>query len=194
MTTQIFEAHPTINANETSTITFAAREKPMDVYDFDFKSFGNQFFDLDIENNRETKNDLLEDKISTKDEDEDLQMLVSMMRTPVKTRKRNSSSLYQKSPFEFEFLNLKRNQIEFYSNKGDNSSCDDHNVDFYSVRKSNVESRQLLEDSIDEAIELKNTSVLSFDADFDRLAMKFRKTAVKGKANLFKKLKSKLLC
>ena len=63
----MFEAYPTISANETITIIFAVRETPINVYDFGLKSFDNQFFNLVIENNGKDKNDCLKDKISTKD-------------------------------------------------------------------------------------------------------------------------------
>ena len=165
MLTQILDSCPLIENKEDSIITFADKNNNMKVYDFDFKSFADQNPNIEHEKCLKTKTEIFDDKMSTNDEDEDLQMLVSLLRVPAKTQRRNSWSLSEQSPFEFEFLNLKRDYDEFQSVVHKRSFSDISEAKLRHSDRNENRKQQMLEDSIDEAIMANNVSIISFDAD-----------------------------
>lgn len=165
MIIQTFDTRPLIENNENSVITFAARKRSINVYDFDFKSFGDLNAGLEIESPEKNKFEPLEDKLSTYDEDEELHVLISLMRKPARAQRRKSCSFALNSPFEFEFLNSKRDLDDFHSLTDYEFSGEQKCPINCASEGQKTKRQQLLDDSIDEAIIAKNGSMISFDDD-----------------------------
>lgn len=164
MIIKAFEKQPVIDADQISNVTFANRASAQKIYEFEFKSFADENFVCELGKLEKINNDVLDDKISTYDEEDDINVLISLIRAPTKGQRRNSSAQSQKCELEFEYLNRKRNCSDFHS-QADNSELESlgHNVHF-SERLSH-RNINLLDDSIDEAIMNNNLSAVSFDAD-----------------------------
>lgn len=194
MLMKAFSKRPLIENDESSVITFANHNKVVNVYDFEFTSFADPNFICEAETPFKNLDDVFEDKMSTNDEDEDLQMLVSLIKVPAKTQRRNSCSLSQKSPFDFEYLNLKRNCSDFHSMTGDDNSINGSGHRAYHSDKQTRKNIQLLDDSIDVAIMAKNMSMISFDDDVVHDVYEIHKRKSKKLACQSKRVKMSLDC
>lgn len=163
MIIKAFAVQPLIVADEKSVITFGEARAPAKVYDFDFVSFADENFVCEGAQVEKICADALGDKISTYDEDDEINVLISLMKVPAKGQRRNSSA--QSHHCQLEYVGMKRNCSDFHS-----QACDDENVDFsghnaYASDKLSHRNINLLDDSIDEAIVNKNLSAVSFDGD-----------------------------
>ena len=191
---QTFDTRPLIEANENSVITFAGKADQIRVYDFDFKSFANENLYFELDTPLKNKSDGFDDRMSTNDDDEDLNLLVSLMRVPAKTQRRNSFSVNPKIPFEFEFLNSKRNFSDFHSEMNDEKASQSNKRFDYCSDKNERAKCQVFDDSIDEAIMANNMSFISFDDDIVTEVHKKRKIVSNKIACQSKKVKLSLEC
>ena len=164
MIIKAFANQPLLVADDASVITFGGPAERARVYDFEFTSFADPNFACELEGVEKINGEGAEDKISTYDEEDEIDVLVSLMRVPVPTRGRNSSARSQNCQAEYDYINRKRNCSDFHSQAElSDVDCSAQNIHFsdrYSPRNIN-----LLDDSIDEAIMNKNLSTVSFDAD-----------------------------
>ena len=173
---------PLIELDDMSVFTFANEEKPMDIYDFDFKSFAEIQFESEDIIPQKMLIDPRYEKLSTHDEDVDLELLVSMIRVPARTQRFKSVCVADKSLMKFDLLNSKRDINDF------TSELNDYRVsgtrDCYWERNKRLSPR-LLDDSIDDAIAYnrENTSFdkENIDCDLGKLGLPANKASTISK-------------